>query len=241
MNNRTDQQWIQELDGEGSVRDEALTDLYDLLYRRLCAYLHIRSRTFPALAELHSDEIEELAADFAQDSLLRIWERREQYKGAGPFLHWAFIVALRLASAALERMQWMHEIPVGDVGNDDYRLQQIEDDPIFAPEQQALLQSMLDEIATIIEKGLTPLERIVFLLYYACDWPTKECARYLNIVNDSSGRATTNSVSKTLARAREKIGTALIEANYEVNDVVNMPMVAWEPLNLPDFECPDIW
>ncbi|MCB0110743.1 MAG: sigma-70 family RNA polymerase sigma factor, partial [Caldilineaceae bacterium] len=227
MEDRTEQQWIQDLDGEGSARNQALTDLYYLLHQRLCAYLHIRSRTLPALAELHSDEIEELAADCAQKSLIRIWERREQYKGTGPFTHWVFIVAIHLASAELERMKWMREIPVGDVGNDDYGLQQIEDDLIFAPEKQALLQSMLDEIAVTVAKGFTPLERTVFILFYACDWPTKECARYLNAVNDSSGHATSNSVSKTLARSRQKLATALLEAGYDVKDVVNMPMIAW--------------
>ena len=70
MEDRTDQQWLEALRENGSAaQTRAYTDLYHLLYRRLCGYIRQRSRTLSAMDGLHSDEIEALAEDYAQEAL----------------------------------------------------------------------------------------------------------------------------------------------------------------------------
>ena len=248
MEDRTDQQWLEALRENGSAaQTRAYTDLYHLLYRRLCGYIRQRSRTLSAMDGLHSDEIEALAEDYAQEALLRVWERLDDYKGTGKFTSWAFVIAVNIAGEAFRRKRWSCEQPSSDLESEAHQQDASTGESAIEPEQHALLQALLDELSNIIEHTLTLRERTVFVLHYLCDWRAEEIARHLTTMRDAerdsashAAQVTENAVFRSLYRARRKIALALIEAGYDLEDIVDLPAIAWEPLDSLDVEWPDV-
>ncbi len=69
--------WLEHLRTPGPQRDTAIQDLLSWLQTRLFFYLRERHD----LRGLHDDEVRALSADFAQDSVLMILEKLEQFQG----------------------------------------------------------------------------------------------------------------------------------------------------------------
>jgi RNA polymerase sigma-70 factor, ECF subfamily len=89
--------WLAALHAEGSVRDEAIRALTALLQNRLRAAL--RHQTNIAVADCE---------DFAQEALLRILARLDQFQNRSRFETWASAIALNTAFARLRRKHWQN-------------------------------------------------------------------------------------------------------------------------------------
>lgn len=88
-----------DIDWPARLRDPdnsaALRELRVVLVRGLRVALRDRSDVSPAHLE-----------DFAQDALLKIMDRLEQFSGRSRFTSWAYTIALHTAFAEMRRLRW---------------------------------------------------------------------------------------------------------------------------------------
>src|SRR3954467_14286466 len=95
--------WITSLRADGPQRDLAISRLHELL---LGAARHELSRRRAALSHMHGDELDDLATQAADDALMAVLAKLDDYRGASRFSTWAYKFALLEAGVKLRRRAW---------------------------------------------------------------------------------------------------------------------------------------
>ena len=103
MSDRTNEEWLDDLQSEGERRRLALEDLRERLRRGLYFYL---SRDRSDLSDRSPDDINQMAEDFAQDALLKVLDNLDTFRGESRFTTWAAKIAVRVALSELRRVRW---------------------------------------------------------------------------------------------------------------------------------------
>jgi RNA polymerase sigma-70 factor, ECF subfamily len=103
MTERTNEQWLEELRGEEESQKDALEDLRKRVHRSIYYYL---SQDRSDLRDLAPKELQSMAGDMAQDSVLRVMENLDSFRGESRFTTWANKIAIRLAISTLRRARY---------------------------------------------------------------------------------------------------------------------------------------
>jgi RNA polymerase sigma-70 factor (ECF subfamily) len=103
MAERTNEDWIAALRAQGDLQAGALHELKDRLQRGIYYYL---SRERSDLSGLSHHELEQMAADMAQDATLRVLENLDSFRGDSLFTTWATRIAVRVAISDLRRARY---------------------------------------------------------------------------------------------------------------------------------------
>jgi len=109
-----------------------------------------------------SDVSEAHLEDFAQESLLRVLDRLDQFQGRSKFTTWAQAIALNVAFTELRRKRWQ-DVSLDALMADGERLAEptmIADDALGADEDRTRLVATLRHA---IENDLTPKQRAAIL------------------------------------------------------------------------------
>jgi RNA polymerase sigma-70 factor (ECF subfamily) len=181
MSERTNEQWLADLQSEGPRRNHALEDLRARLERGLLFYL---SQQHSYLGNRPAEEIEHMAQDFVQEALLRILDNLDTFRGESQFITWASKVATRVAISELRRARYK-----------DYSLEHLTAEgeimPALAstaltseetsrPELQAERQEALRQLDEAIREALTERQRLALLAHVIDGVPVEEIARRMN-------------------------------------------------------------
>lgn len=193
---RDNEQWIQELRADS---ESALTDLRNALLLNLRKALSDRSRLDDSFLE-----------DVAQDSLLRILDKLDQFAGRSRFLTWATTVAIRVAMDQLRRSRWK-DVSLDVVISEADFVPERAIDTSLSPHAQVERRAMLDAMKHAIQNALTDRQRTA-LLAEMSGMPQDEIARHLG-----SNR---NAVYKLTHDARKKLKQRLEVEGYAAEDVV---------------------
>jgi RNA polymerase sigma-70 factor (ECF subfamily) len=190
--------WIAALRGSGPERDRAVADLYALLHR---AARYELARRPAALSHVRGEELEDLATQAADDALVAVLAKLENYRGASRFTTWAYKFALLEAGVRLRRRAWQGREVVLDP----------QAWPSLAqprPSAQATLEAneILRVLTSAIQTELTPHQRDVFVALALNEVPIDVLAQRLG--------TTRGSLYKTLHDARVKLRRELICAGY---------------------------
>ena len=180
---RSNEEWVADLQAGAAVADTALRDLRPVLLRALHVTLHPRvDRGADALAE-----------DLVQEALLHVRDRLGQFRGDARFTTWAQKVAVRLAFSELRRKRW-----------EDVPLDALLAAPPQAPEPHAdaaLEQSeAVALVRRLIEEELTDRQRTALEAVLA-GMPIEEVARRLD--------TNRNALYKLLHDGRQRLKAAL--------------------------------
>ena len=90
--------------------DEAIGRLHELLLR--AARFEVARRR-PTLPHLRGNELDDIANEAADDALLSVLRRLEDYRGESRFTTWAYKFALLEAAVKLRRRAWQgREVPL---------------------------------------------------------------------------------------------------------------------------------
>ncbi|MCA9959432.1 MAG: sigma-70 family RNA polymerase sigma factor [Chloroflexota bacterium] len=203
---RSNEQWLTDLQTEGTARTAALTDLRKILVAGL-------RRGLLAQVNTSAPEFESLAEDFAQEALLRILDNLGSFAGRSQFTTWAHKIALSVALTELRRKRWQDASLDGitDSEEGDYTPSLIADTaptPEIATEQADILK----RINQIIKNGLTEKQRTVIILGVIQGKPTPEVAQQMNMK--------ANAVYKLLHDARFRLKKLLEENDLTPADVL---------------------
>jgi RNA polymerase sigma-70 factor, ECF subfamily len=188
--------WVDALSGTGPRHEEAVAALHALLLR--AARFEVARR-----GGGHSDGLDDLATQAADDALMAIMRKLPTYRGDSRFTTWAYKFALLEAAVKLRRRAWQgRELPV-----DPERWSLLADSspsPAADAEQRALLEQIHETMAS----ELSPHQREVLLAITVNGVPIDVMAERLN--------TTRGALYKTVHDARKKLRAGLDRAGFEL-------------------------
>jgi RNA polymerase sigma-70 factor, ECF subfamily len=146
--------WLERLASQGAPREEAAQELHRILVRATRS----RVRREAGRLELRGEELEDVAREAADDALIAILARLEEFRGASRFTTWACRFALVHASLALRRRRWKRrELPVGG------DVVQVFDAAAPGPEEEVEQLDLLHALRHALDEVLTDWQREVFV------------------------------------------------------------------------------
>ena len=199
---RTNEAWIRELRGLNA--DETITDLRAILMRGLRAALYTQL----------SDRAGTIVEDFVQEALIKILDNLDSFRGESRFTTWAQKIAVNVAFTELRRRRWQNvslQAMIDRFDSNDFT-PAILTDPSFSPEQQTMLQIIMETISHVINEELTEKQRQAMLAVVIGGMPLEEAARRMG-----SNR---NALYKLIHDARKRLKHHLLNAGIAPEEVL---------------------
>jgi RNA polymerase sigma-70 factor, ECF subfamily len=192
--------WLRELRAEGATRDAAIARLHALLLR--AARFEVARRR-PALPHVRGDELDDIALEAADDALMSVLRRLDDFRGASRFTTWVYKFALLEAAVKLRKRAWQgREVPLEPESWALFSSAGLE--PDAEAEQSELLAALQQAIGTV----LTPHQRSVLVALALNGVPIDVLAERLG--------TTRGALYKTLHDARRKLRRHLDECGLSV-------------------------
>ena len=194
--------WLEALRADGARRRDAIADLHDLLLRAARFEL---GRRRAALSFVRGEELDDLAVQAANDALVAVLAKLDDYRGASRFTTWAYKFALLEAGVRLRRRAWQGREVVLEP----------ESWPAFADERPSAQQTtedadLLRELQRAVREELTPHQRDVFVALALNEVPIDVLAERLD--------TTRGALYKALHDARTKLRRELAASGYLQED-----------------------
>jgi RNA polymerase sigma-70 factor (ECF subfamily) len=191
-------EWLEALRADGPVRDEAVARLHALLLR--AARFEIARRR-PALAHLRGDDLDDIAHHAADDALMSVLRRLDDFRGLSRFTTWAYKFALLEAAVKLRKRAWQgREIPL------EPESWSLFSDASLPPDEEAEQSELMATLQAAIAEALTPHQRRVLVALAVNGVPIDVLAERLN--------TNRGALYKTLHDARKKLRNHLDERGF---------------------------
>ena len=194
--------WLDDLRADGAVKDAAIGRLRALLLRG-ARYEVARRRA--AMPFLRGEELDDIATEAADDALMSVLRRLEDFRGRSRFTTWAYKFALLEAAVKLRKRAWQgREIPLepeswGRLAS-----------TAMSPEAEVELRGVFEAVREGIGEALTPHQRRVLLALAVDGVPVDVLAERLG--------STRGALYKTLHDARRKLRAHLAERGFALGD-----------------------
>jgi RNA polymerase sigma-70 factor (ECF subfamily) len=189
------------LRASGVQRDTTVAELRDLLLR--VARFECERRR--GLLRVRGPELEDIAHQAANDALVSIMAKLDEFRGESRFTTWAYKFVMFQVSTKIGRHFWRtSSATVGEPVDPE----RIADRLATPPDQRAEQRELLAALARAVEQDLTAHQRKVFVAIALDDVPVDALAAELG-----SNR---NAVYKALFDARRKLRASLAGAGYAV-------------------------
>jgi len=190
--------WIERLSGEESVRDVAIEELRAILLRGLS---HSMSNRYRGVVQ---------AEDVVQDALLKILSSLQQFAGRSKFGTWAMAIATRVGISAMRR-KYCPDISLDGISAGDSLRIEIAVDDEQSAEQHLDQRIILEKLSELIDTRLSDRQRLAVRGLLE-GLPVEEVAR-----RTMSNR---NAVYKLVHDARIKLREGLGSAGIAADDVI---------------------
>ena len=227
MVDRDDDTWIAELEGRrGKQRQtEAFHDLGNGLLALVRWYLSDSAALPPGLAHGSYQDLDQLAQDIVQESLVRIWQKGlDLYRGDARFPTFAKAIAINQARQRLRQLWRRREEPRPSFdGNrvDEEREERlsiaVRSKLVLAelpPEKRVMLREAIRCIDRLLVERCSPREREAFVSKYLDGLRSKEIAWSM----DTTDRA----VNLLTFNARRKLRQGLEEGGYTLATLMDI-------------------
>jgi RNA polymerase sigma-70 factor, ECF subfamily len=195
--------WLQALRAPGAEREEAISRLHELLVR---AARYEVSRRRAALSHVRGEELDDLALQAADDALVAVLAKLDDYRGASRFTTWAYKFALLEAGVRLRRRAWQEREVVLEP----------EAWPLMAdggesPHSQAETGELMQALKHSIDGCLTAHQREVLVALALNGVPLDVLAQRLN--------TSRGALYKTLHDARRKLRADLAKRGFTLDSI----------------------
>ena len=194
--------WVERLRARHPRHDETVAKLHDVLLR---VAFHELSRRRGQLGPLTGPELDDLAQQAADDALMNVVARLDQFRGLSRFTTWAYKFVMFEVSAKVARHAWRRQPP----SHEDFSWEQLPDslaprtaDRIEQREQLAALSAAIG--------ALTDRQREVFVAIALNEVPIDLVAMQLG--------TNRNAVYKNLFDARRNLRASLAAAGHPVRE-----------------------
>ncbi len=198
------QQLLWDLRTGGSEREAAVARLHELLLR--AARFEVARRR-PTLPHLRGDELDDIALEAADDALMSVLRRLDDFEGRSRFTTWVYKFALLEAAVKLRKRAWQdREVPL------EPESWALFSSPALGPEAEAEQGELLVTLQRAIGEILTPHQRQVLVALALNGVPIDVLADRLD--------TTRGALYKTLHDARRKLQRHLEECGLSVETLL---------------------
>ncbi len=192
--------WVEQLRAGHPRHDQAVARLHDVLLR---VALHELSRRRSQLGSIAGPELEDLAQQAADDALMSIMKRLDDFRGLSRFTTWAYKFAVFEVSSKVARHAWRRQPPSAEELNWERLPDRLSPRPGDRLEQREQLNALSAAIGTLTER-----QREVFAAIALNEVPIDVLAIRLG-----SNR---NAIYKNLFDARRTLRASLARAGHPV-------------------------
>jgi len=194
-------EWLRSLHAAGAVRDDAVARLHALMLR--AARFEVARRR-PALPHLRGNELDDIAYEAADDALMSVLQRLDDFRGDSRFTTWVYKFALLEAAVKLRRRAWQgREVPLEPESWSLFASTALE------PDEQTEQSELLGTLQHAINDVLTPHQRRVLVALALNGVPIDVLAERLN--------TNRGALYKTLHDARRKLRKHLESAGVPLD------------------------
>ena len=195
-------EWLRALRADGAERAEAVARLHAVLVR--AARFEVGRRK-QALPHIRGNELEDIAVEAADDALMSVLRRLDDFRGASRFTTWVYKFALLEAAVKLRKRAWQgREVPLEPEAWSVFSTAGA--GPEAEVEQREVLHAVEDGIANV----LTPHQRQVLLALAVNGVPIDVLADRLDTTRGALYK-TLHDARRKLRRHLEECGHALLE------------------------------
>jgi RNA polymerase sigma-70 factor, ECF subfamily len=192
--------WLDDRRAGGPTQDRAVECLHELLLR--AARFEV-SRRRASLVHVRGEELDDIAMQAANDALVAVLAKLDDFRGASRFTTWAYKFALLEAGVRLRKRAWQEREVVLD--SDSWtRIGQSTADLAAAVEQGELLRALSESIG----EDLSPRQREVLVALAIDGVPIDVLAERLE--------TNRNALYKALHDARQKLRAALADRGFAI-------------------------
>ena len=197
-------EWLRSLRAEGLPHDEAVARLHALLLRGARFEVSRRRASHP---HLRGDDFDDLAHQAADDALVSVLRRLDDYRGLSRFTTWAYKFALLEAAVKLRKRSWQgREVPLDDESWGAFSTSR--PGPAAEAEQSELMETLQRAMRDV----LTERQRRVLVALAVDGVPIDVLAERLG--------STRGALYKTLHDARRKLRSHLEELGLSPSGVL---------------------
>jgi RNA polymerase sigma-70 factor, ECF subfamily len=197
---RDSQAWLDALRSDGSAREEAVARLYALLLR--AARFEVARRRATSV-QLSASDLDDLALESADDALVAVLAKLDEFGGRSRFTTWAYKFALLEASVKTRRRAWQgREVAV------EMTLWPEQGPGAGSPHRRALESDLLSAVRRAIQGELTTHQREVLVAVALNGVPIDVLAERLG--------STRGALYKTIHDARAKLRRRLQVDGYSL-------------------------
>jgi RNA polymerase sigma-70 factor (ECF subfamily) len=197
------QAWLEALRRAGSEREEAIGRLHELLLR---ATRFEVSRRREALSHVRGEDLDDLALQAADDALVAVLAKLDDYRGESRFTTWAYKFGLLEAGVRLRRRAWQEREVVLEP-----EVWPLLADVDKGPEGNAEMGELMGAMTDSIDLCLTAHQREVLVALALNGVPIDVLADRLN--------TTRGALYKTLHDARRKLRADLAKRGFTLDSI----------------------
>ena len=148
-------EWLRDLRSVGVAKDDAVARLHELLVRAARFEVSRRRATLP---HLRGNELDDIALEAADDALMSVLARLDDFRGASRFTTWAYKFALLEAAVKLRKRAWQgRELPLEPEAWGSFA------SATLGPEAEVEQRELLATLQRAIDEVLTPHQRQVLV------------------------------------------------------------------------------
>lgn len=194
---KTNADWLSRLRASGDDQTAAITDLRNYLVKGLRS-AYSGKGTDDAFCE-----------DVAQEAVIKILDRLDQFAGQSRFTTWAMSIAIRMAVSEFRKSHFKNVSLNQFTGGEELKIE-IPTNPAESPEAAAERRSILETLKELIDTQLTEKQRIAIQAGLG-GMPVEEIAARTN-----SNR---NAVYKLIYDGRQRLQRGMLQAGYSWTDI----------------------
>ena len=206
MTKRNNEEWLSDLRSPGPNQEAALTDLRAIIISGLSYALS----NYLSPSDPHFDDLVE---EVAQDTLLRVLDRLETFRGLSQLTTWVHKIAIRIALTELRRRKWR------DVSLDELLEEGSSSAPSMlmadsesSPERSSIQDDMMSRVNRLILEELTEKQRQAMIAISIKGLPLEEVARRMG--------TNRNALYKLLHDARLRLKNRMTAEGLSPEDVL---------------------
>ncbi len=217
MAQRTNAEWLNDLQQPGEVQASARADLREYLLR--AAFVYLRDGR-SELSHFSSDDLMEMAEDFAQNALITLQTNLHKFRGDAKFTTWAYRFVINEAAGELRKRRY-RDFSWDELTERETAVfpQLRQADRPLDPTLQAEREELIRFLANIIETELNERQRVAILCIHFQGCSMQETALILE--------TSPNTLYKTLHDARKKIKAKLLARHYSMGDILALFDSMW--------------
>jgi RNA polymerase sigma-70 factor, ECF subfamily len=199
---RESEHWVEQLRPGHPRHDQTVAKLHEVLLR---VAFHELSRRRGQLRSITGPEFDDLAHQAADDALMNILARLEEFRGLSRFTTWAYKFAMFEVSHKVARHAWRRQPPNPEA----IAFERLPDSQAPRPGERVEQQQQLEVLSTAIGE-LTERQREVFVAIALNDVPIDVLALQLG--------TNRNAIYKNLFDARRNLRARMAAAGHPVLD-----------------------